>query len=114
MVHTHPVRSAVHMELIMLPPRNENRCRQRRERGELSSLLVEVRRVQPLPERAIEGRPLRVDGCVPRRVAVAALVDARLAEYAFVREPEPLRGSPRRPVERIAFPLVPPVAELEG
>src|SRR5437016_2636825 len=61
-----------------LPPRNENRCCQRRERGQLPSLFVEVRRMEPLPERAIERRPLRVDHRVPRGVAVAAFVDARL------------------------------------
>src|SRR5262245_53244241 len=96
-----------------LSPRDENGSRQRRERGPLLSCSVEVRGMKPLPERAIERRPLRVDHRVPRGVAVAALVDARLAEHALVGEPEPLGGGARRGIQRVALPLVAPVPELE-
>src|SRR5689334_425251 len=95
------------------PPCDEYRRRERRQRSELLSPGVEVARIEPLPERAIDPRPLPVDHRVPRRVAVAPLVDASLAEDAFVGEAEALRRRARRGIERIALPLVPSVAELE-
>src|ERR1051326_2657151 len=105
--------SAVHANRIALPSRDENRRGERRERRPLPSLAVEIRRIEPLLERALERRPLAVDRRVPCGVAVAALVDARLAEEALVGEAEPLRGGARRGVQGVALPLVAAIPELE-
>ena len=53
-----------------------------------------------------------VDDGEPGRVAVAALVDHRLPEQPLVLEAQPQRRRPRRRIERVALPLVAPVAEL--
>src|SRR5205814_2368319 len=79
----------------------------------LAAIRVEVRRIQPRAERAIERRPFLVDARVPCRVAIASLVDARLAEHAFVRESEALRRGARRGVQRVALPLVAAIPELD-
>ena len=58
-------------------------------------------------------RPFAVDGRVPGRVAVSALVDRGLPEDSLVREAQPLRGGARRGVERVALPFVAPIPEAE-
>src|SRR5262249_1649880 len=77
---------------MALPSRDEDWRRDRRQSGELMSLRIEVRRIEPAPERGVERRPLAIDRRVPGRVAIAAFVDARLAEDAFVGEAKALRG----------------------
>src|SRR5215472_18643271 len=73
---------------------------------------VEIRRVEPALEGRLERRPLDVEDREPAGVTVAGLVDRRLAEHAFIPEAQPPRRGARRTVERIAFPLVAPIAEL--
>src|SRR6476620_8963341 len=106
-------RAATRVTLISSPA-HENRCRERAERDALTPALVEIRRVEPAPERGVERRPFLVDHRVPRGVAVAALVDARLTENTFIREPEAHGRGARRGIQRVALPLVAAVAEIEG
>src|SRR5438094_8540676 len=91
--------------------RDENRPGQLAEPRALTAVRVEVRRVEPRAERAVERRPLAIDARIPRSVAVVAFRHAGLAEDAFVREPETLRGGARRGVQRVALPLVAAVVE---
>src|SRR5689334_17214357 len=80
----------------------------------LSPLGVEIGGIEPAPEGPIELGPFLVDHGVPGGVAAAALVDARLAEEAFVGEAEALRRGTRRRIQRVALPFVAPVAQLES
>src|SRR5438874_13198073 len=82
------------------------------EPSPLSPRLVEVRRVEPRFEGRAEPRPLAVDDREPRVIAVPPIPDTGLPEGPLVDEAQPLRRTPRRRVEAVAFPLVPPVAEL--
>src|SRR5262245_7383534 len=97
-----------------LPAGDQQRRGQHREAHALSPLRVEGRGVEPPLERGLQRRPLTIDGRVPRRIAIAALVDERLTEYALERQSEPLSRGPRRRIQRIALPFVPPVAEGKG
>src|SRR5205823_2107473 len=83
-----------------------------RERLALASFAVEISRREPALERLLERRPFAIEDRVPGGIAVAALVDDRLAENAFEAEAEAVGGLARRRVERIAFPFITAVAEL--
>src|SRR5436190_10447014 len=106
-------RAATRVTLISSPT-HENRCRERAERDALTPALVEIRRVEPAPERGVERRPFLVDHRVPRGVAIPALVDARLPEDPLIREPQPQGRGAGWGIERVALPLVAAVAEIEG
>ena len=67
---------------------------------------IEIAGVEPALERRLQRRPLAVEDREPAAVAVASLVDRRLAERAFVAKAQTLSRGARRRVERIAFPLV--------
>ena len=94
------------------PPASRRRGARAAEAGALAAGVVEVRRVQPGLVGGADARPLGVGDREPVGVAVAALVDHRVAEPALVGEAEPGRGRPRRLVEAVALPLVAAVAEL--
>ena len=88
---------------------------QRRQRGPLTPVGVEVLGRQPRAEGRADRRPLAVEDREPRRVAVAPLDDHVLAEHALRDEAEAQRRGLRPLVGRVALPLQPPVAErLEG
>ncbi len=78
----------------------------------LAAGVVEVGVVEPVVERAPHPRPLAVGDREPVGVAVAALVDQRVAEPALPDEAEADRGAARGRVEAVALPLVAPVAEV--
>src|SRR5215831_12819428 len=78
----------------------------------LAACGVEIAGVEPALEGLFERRPFAVEDREPAGVAVAALVDRGLAEHAFVLESQSQRRGTRRRVERVAFPLVAPVAQL--
>src|SRR5436190_23139708 len=94
-------RAAIAAELRISVPCNEQRCGQVAQAEALTAVRVEVGRIQPRAERAVERGPFLVDAGVPRRVTIAALVDARLPEDAFVRESQALRGRAGRGVQRV-------------
>src|SRR6516162_683667 len=73
---------------------------------------IEICRVEPALECRLERWPFAVEDREPGGVAVATLVHRRLAEHAFVAEAQALRCGARGRVERIAFPLVAPIAQL--
>src|SRR3954466_10475842 len=94
-----------------LPSADQDRSGQLAQRHALASVAVEIRRIEPAFERALERRPLAVDRSVPSGVAIAPLVNARLPEHSFVGQAEPLRRGARRRVQRVALPLVAAVSE---
>src|ERR1043166_4256979 len=72
---------------------------------------VEIVRREPALVGRLARRPFGIEHRKPRGVAVAALHDLVLAEQSFEGEAEALGGAARGRVERVAFPLVAPVAE---
>src|SRR5437764_15178523 len=72
---------------------------------------IEVFRREPARERLLARGPFAVEHGEPGIVAVAPLGDDVLPERALVGEPVAQRGVARGRIERIAFPLVPPIAE---
>ena len=85
--------------------------RQARKALLLPPLGVEIFAPEPALERRLARGPLAVEHRKPGGVAAAALDDHVLAEDALEGEAEPLRRAPRGRVQRVAFPLVAPVAE---
>src|SRR5580692_9742728 len=84
---------------------------QRRETEFLPAFAVEIFRRKPTLKIALARRPLAVEHGEPGIIAVAALSDDVLAERSFVAEAVAQRGAPRWRIERIAFPLVAPIAQ---
>src|SRR6185312_6409248 len=85
------------------------------ERGKALDLLAvrgEIPGRQPALECRLARRPFAIDDREPGGVAVPAVADHVLAEDALEHEAAAQRRAPRRRVERIAFPLVTPVAKL--
>src|SRR4051794_4455010 len=82
------------------------------ERAPLAARGVEVFGREPALEGGLARKPFLVGDREPGGVSVAALVDGRLTEEAFVLEAEPLGRGSRRRVQGIALPLVAAIAEL--
>src|SRR5687767_7684494 len=80
----------------------------RLEPANLATRRVEVRRIEPRLERALDRRPFRIGDRIPRGVAVAALVDDGLAEDAFEGEAEAQRRGSGGRVQVIALPFEAP------
>src|SRR5215472_19100175 len=78
----------------------------------LAACGVEIAGIEPALEGLFERRPFAVEDREPAGVAVAALVDSGLAEEALVAKAEAQCCGARWRVERVAFPLVTPVAQF--
>src|SRR5947209_7184319 len=77
----------------------------------MSALAIEILPREPALEAALARGPLAVEHDVPGGVAAASLDDHVLAKNALEGEAEAQRRAPRRGIERVAFPLVAPVAK---
>src|SRR6267142_5482494 len=83
-----------------------------RQGSALPAVKVEVFGREPGFERRAPDRPLAVRHRVPGGVAVPALGHHVLAEDPFVGETKPLGGTPRRAIQRVAFPLQAPISQV--
>src|SRR6516165_5031914 len=77
----------------------------------LPAISIKIFRRQPAFEIALARRPFVVEHRKPRVVAIAALGNHVLAEGALVDEPVTQRRSPRRRIQRVAFPFIAAIAE---
>src|SRR5262249_42252185 len=77
----------------------------------LLSVGIEISRIEPDLIGLFQSRPFLVDDRIPRGIPVLALDDHVLAEHALEGEAEPIRGTLRRFVTVVAFPLPAAVAE---
>ncbi|SVA42583.1 uncharacterized protein METZ01_LOCUS95437 [marine metagenome] len=77
------------------------------------AVIIKIVWVKPLFKRLLEIGPFPIDGGIPGRVTVALLVDRGLTEDAFIRQAQSLSRYAGWRIERIAFPLIAPVAECK-
>jgi hypothetical protein len=88
---------------------------QTRERVKLTAFGIEIFRREPGLESTAQARPLIICDGKPCRIAAALFVNDRVEKDAFDAEAEPQRRAAGGRVQRVALPLVAPVAEvLEG
>ena len=107
-------RAAAASPLALTPPQATGTSApdQLRQAGSLPPVRIEIVGVEPSLEGRLQRRPFAVEDREPAGVAVARLVDGRLAEHALIGEAQALRRGARRRVQRVAFPLVAAIAEL--
>ncbi|TQL65995.1 hypothetical protein FB556_2472 [Enteractinococcus coprophilus] len=81
--------------------------------GHLLSMLIEIRRCQPVFERLLDSWPILIDDGKPGSVSAALLIDHRLAKCSFVGKPQAAGGRNRGPVEAVALPFVASISQFE-